>query len=102
MIFRDAARIRQKAQQAKDPLAYERTILANERTFLAYVRTSLTFLGAGLGFLEFSRSGLSSLVGWIFIPIGIITLWFGFRSFCHSQQRIEDNALESKPSQERS
>ncbi len=64
MIFRDATRIRQKAQQAKDPLAYERTILANERTFLAYVRTSLTFLGAGLGFLEFLSLRIKQF-GWL-------------------------------------
>jgi len=96
MLFRNAALTRQKAKEARDPLAYERTVLANERTLLAYVRTALAFLGAGVGLLEFSRSGLMTVAGWIFLLLGGLILAAGFKSYHESQARIDDNASEQR------
>jgi len=90
MLFRNAALTRQKAKTALDPLAYERTVLADERTLLAYVRTALAFFGAGVGLLEFSRSGLMTVVGWIFLPLGVFILAMGFHSYRESQARMDD------------
>lgn len=91
MLFRNAAQTRQKAKAARDPLAYERTVLANERTLLAYIRTALAFFGAGVGLLEFARSGLMTVLGWFFLPLGGLILGLGFKSYRESQARIDDN-----------
>jgi len=60
-----------------DILASFRTILANERTVLSYVRTALTLFVAGVTFVHFFDSTLIHVVGWIFIPLGLITVIIG-------------------------
>ncbi len=62
----------------RDVLAADRTILANERTFLAYIRTALTFFVAGVTFIKFFDHILIEIVGYIFIPLGLIILIIGF------------------------
>jgi putative membrane protein len=61
----------------RDYLADHRTILANERTFLAYLRTALTLFVAGVSFIRFFDSLPVEVVGWIFLPFGLITLLLG-------------------------
>jgi putative membrane protein len=60
-----------------DILASFRTILANERTVLSYVRTALTLFVVGVTFVHFFENNIIVIVGWIFIPLGIITVVIG-------------------------
>lgn len=74
----------------RDDLAENRTDLANERTFLAYLRTALTFFVAGASFIKFFDSLFLKLVGWIFIPIGIVTAFMGFLRFKRYENEINE------------
>jgi len=65
----------------RDLLAADRTILANERTFLAYIRTALTLFVAGVSFIKFFDSIVIELVGWIFVPSGVLTFMLGLRRY---------------------
>jgi putative membrane protein len=62
----------------RDHLAIDRTILANERTLLAYIRTALAVFVTGVSFIQFFESILMVILGWVFVPIGVITLVIGF------------------------
>ena len=72
----------------RDHLAGDRTVLANERTFLAYIRTALTFFVAGVSLIKFFNNNVIEIIGWIFIPVAIITLFIGIRSFKHNRAHI--------------
>ena len=61
----------------RDMLALDRTILANERTFLSYIRTALTFFGAGITFIQFFGHPIIIVVGWVFVPTGVVILVIG-------------------------
>lgn len=61
----------------RDCMAVERTILANERTFLSYIRAALGLFIGGASFIEFFDSQVMQIVGWIFIPLGIIAFVLG-------------------------
>ena len=61
----------------RDYLAFDRTILANQRTFLAYIRTALTLFLAGVTFIKFFEIFIIEIIGWIFVPIGVITFLVG-------------------------
>lgn len=61
----------------RDHLAIDRTVLANERTLLAYIRTALAVFVAGASFIQFFNSSIMKILGWTFIPVGIITLIIG-------------------------
>ena len=61
----------------RDHLAIDRTTLANERTMLAYIRTSITAFIGGASFIKFFDSLMLTIIGWIFIPLGIFTLFIG-------------------------
>ena len=63
--------------QLRDHLAADRTKLSNQNTFLAYIRTALTLFLAGVTFIQFFGSQLVVVVGWIFIPIGLVTFFVG-------------------------
>ncbi len=60
-----------------DILASFRTILANERTVLSYMRTALTFFVVGVTFVHFFDNVIIVIIGWIFIPLGIVTVVTG-------------------------
>jgi len=62
----------------REKFAADRTALANERTLLAYIRTALTFFIAGVTFVKFFGSFIIELLGWIFIPAGILFFIIGF------------------------
>lgn len=61
----------------RDYLAIDRTILANERTYLAYIRTALALFIAGVSFINFFDSFLIVIVGWMFIPLGVVIFFIG-------------------------
>ena len=86
--------IAERARNARDPLAYERTILANERTLLAYVRTALAIFGAGLAFLQFASTPIVSVLGWLLLPVGLVVLVLGIGSYLRSQKRTDENSRE--------
>jgi len=65
----------------RDCLAVERSILANERTLLAYIRTALGFFIGGVSFIEFFESIYMQVVGWIFIPAGLVVFGLAFLRF---------------------
>ncbi|MEA2063421.1 MAG: DUF202 domain-containing protein, partial [Gemmatimonadota bacterium] len=63
----------------RDHLAADRTLLANERTLLAYIRTALTLFIAGASFIKFFGSLILIVVGWVFIPLGVLAAFLGFK-----------------------
>lgn len=77
-----------------DDLAIQRTQLANERTWLAYLRTGLTFFVAGVSFVQFFSAGVIRLIGWVFVPVGLGTIWVGYQRYCRSSRLIRE--MESR------
>jgi putative membrane protein len=65
----------------RDVMAIERTILANERTFLAFWRTALTLFIAGITFIQFFAGTVMQVLGWIFIPTGVVVFLQGLRIY---------------------
>jgi putative membrane protein len=65
----------------RDVMAIERTIMANERTFLAFWRTALTMFIAGLTFLQFFAGTVMQIIGWIFIPTGVVVFLQGLKIY---------------------
>ena len=61
----------------RDELAIDRTVLANERTMLAYVRTALTLIIVGVTFIQFIESGALRVLGFVFVPSGVLVGAFG-------------------------
>ena len=73
----------------QEKLAEVRTKQANERTLLAYMRTSLTLVVAGLTFIRFFDNRIIELIGWIFIPFGIITLVLGIVRYNNIKKHLK-------------
>ncbi len=73
----------------RDHLAIERTMLANERNLLAYIRTALAFFVAGVTFIRFFNHFVIEIIGWIFIPIGILVLVFGAVKYKNVRTKIK-------------
>ncbi len=74
--------------QYRDSLAMKRTRLANDRTFLAYQRTALTLFIAGISFIRFFDNLIIEIIGWIFLPLGIVTIVLGIRRYIRIRNRI--------------
>ena len=74
----------------RDYLAADRTVLANERTFLAYIRTALTLFAAGVTLIHFFDSVLIIMIGWILMPVGVVTLVIGLVRYRKIQRRIRN------------
>ena len=74
----------------RDYLAADRTILANERTFLAYIRTGLTLFVAGVTFIHFFDPVLIIIMGWTFIPLGVIMLAVGAMRYRKMQSVLRE------------
>ncbi len=73
----------------RDHLAVHRTTLANERTFLAYIRTALALFVAGVSLIKFFGSPLTEILGWVLVPLGMLTLARGIASFRKTRREIE-------------
>ena len=82
----------------RDFLATDRTILANERTFLAYMRTMLALIVAGISFVKVFEDPIVHVVGWIFIPLGILTLVMGIIRYRTMYLAIPTEHLGDPPS----
>ncbi|MGQ9687888.1 MAG: DUF202 domain-containing protein [Desulfobaccales bacterium] len=65
----------------RDVMAIERTVMANERTFLSFWRTALTMFIAGLTFIQFFAGTVMQVIGWVFIPTGVVVFVQGFRTY---------------------
>jgi len=72
----------------RDYLAAHRTILANDRTWLGYIRTALTLFVAGVTFIKFFDNRILFVVGWVFVPIGILVLCVGLWKYHHIRKMI--------------
>lgn len=80
----------------KDYLAAHRTLLANDRTQLSYVRTSLTLFIAGVTFIRFFGSTIFTVIGWVFIPAGIIVFVIGIYKYHHVRYLIHSIKHDKK------
>jgi len=67
-----------------------RTKLANERTLLAYIRTALTLFVAGVTFIKFFDNLIVEIIGWVFVPFGIINLILGIVRYRKTKEHIRD------------
>lgn len=79
-----------------EQLAADRTRLANERTLLAYVRTALGLIASGTGFAEYLDSPSLRVVFILFIPVGVLVLLIGVRSFL-KRRKVLNNYTEEPP-----
>ena len=77
----------------KTRLAIDRTILANTRTFSAWVRTGLSSVLAGFAVVKFMGDNRDyqffvSLIGILFVTIGIGIYIFGYLNFRISCKKL--------------
>lgn len=73
----------------RDHLALDRTILANERTLLAYVRTAFTVFVVGLTFIKFFDDLFFIMVGFLFIPLGLLVFVIGIRKYRQMERSLD-------------
>jgi len=78
----------EKELNLNDQLAAIRSILASERTFLAYQRTALATLAAGLTLVQFFQNILFQIIGWLLVPIAILTVTIGFIRYRKTRRYI--------------
>lgn len=83
--------------EIRDSLAMERTKLANERTFLAYSRTAMALVIAGLSFIKFFEDPLYKALGGLFIPIGLVVGFIGYRKYSRKQEKIDSHTSAYTP-----
>jgi len=86
----------EKELPLNDQLAAARSILANERTFLSYQRTAITLFIAGLSFVKFFDAHWIIVVGWIFMPSAIITIFLGILRYIRMRDLIRNIEHESQ------
>ena len=72
----------------RDELAIARTLLANERTLLAYLRSSVAMVIAGVTIIHFAQANWFQIVGFVCIPIGIITALVGMTRYQRMHEAI--------------
>lgn len=77
MVVQNEVKLVRGKNLVTESLAAERTVLANERTFLSFLRTALTLFAAGVTFIRFFGNRPLEIIGWLFIPISIITIILG-------------------------
>ena len=65
----------------RDQLAIDRTLLANERTLLSYLRSGVALFIAGLSIIHFSHELWFTVMGFLCLPGGIATVFFGITRF---------------------
>ncbi len=91
----------QKELPLNDQLAAARSILANERTFLSYQRTAITLFIAGLSFVKFFDAYWIIVIGWIFMPSAIITIFLGIWRYFKMRDLIRNIEHDSYICQEK-
>jgi putative membrane protein len=65
----------------RDQLAIDRTLLANERTLLSYLRSGVALFIAGVSIIHFSHEVWFTVTGFVCLPFGLVTMWFGILRF---------------------
>ena len=65
----------------RDQLAIDRTLLANERTLLSYLRSGVALFIAGVSIIHFSHETWFTVTGFLCLPFGFFTLYFGVSRF---------------------
>ncbi|MFH1049757.1 MAG: DUF202 domain-containing protein [bacterium] len=85
----------EKKLPLNDQLAAARSILANERTFLSYQRTAITLFIAGLSFVKFFDAHWIIIIGWIFMPVSIVTIFLGIFRYVRMSSLIKNIEHES-------
>lgn len=73
----------------RDLLATDRTFLANERTLLAYIRTALSLIVAGSSFIKFSNDLLIEIIGYVFVPLGVVIGFIGLYRFIKTSKDLK-------------
>jgi len=84
------------APDINEQLNAARTILANERTVLSYIRTSLALFIAGITFIRFFDNRIIEIIGWVFIPLGLINLALGIIRYRGTRDHINELDLPFK------
>ena len=87
-LFNPYAKFSNRSLTLNDYLAIDRTILSNERTLLAYGRTALAMVIIGGSALKFFDPGILTVVGWLFIAGGAITMLIGWRRYRHTDRLL--------------
>lgn len=72
----------------RDQLAIDRTLLANERTLLSYLRSGVALFIAGVSIIHFSHELWFTTLGFVCLPLGVMTAWFGATRFKKMDQAI--------------
>jgi len=85
----DLVKLNFEEPQVRDFMAIERTIMANERTFLSFWRTALTLFIAGITFSQFFEQILFKVIGWFFIPTGVLVFFYGVRLYRRMNKIIQ-------------
>lgn len=83
-----------------DQLAAARSILANERTYLSYQRTAITLFVAGLSFVKFFDTTWIIFIGWIFMPVALVTIFLGTLRYIRMRDLIRNIEHDSYVCQE--
>ncbi|TAL68954.1 MAG: DUF202 domain-containing protein [Bacteroidetes bacterium] len=78
-----------------EQLASARSILANERTFLSYQRTAITLLIAGLTFIRFFEILWIIIIGWLFLPAAVLTMYLGTYRYVKMRDLIKHVEIKS-------
>lgn len=86
----DRSNLENQELTLRDHLAIGRTTLANERTLLAYIRTAMAAFIAGVSLIKFFDSIIIEIIGWIFVPSGIITIIVGLIRFQKQKESIPE------------
>jgi len=87
-LFNPYAKFSNRSLTLNDYLAIDRTILSNERTLLAYGRTALAMVIIGGSALKFFDPGILTVVGWLFLVGGVITILIGWRRYRHTDRLL--------------
>ena len=90
MSERSYPKVAKEKMILRDYLAADRTTLANERTFLAYIRTGLTLFVAGVTFIHFFDPAMIVILGWIFVPLGIVVFVIGAMRYKKMQSLLRE------------
>jgi putative membrane protein len=72
----------------RDQLAIDRTLLANERTLLSYLRSGVALFIAGISIIHFARQGWFADFGYICLPVGVATVYYGSIRFRRMDKAI--------------
>lgn len=87
-LFNPYAKFSNRSLTLNDYLAIDRTILSNERTLLAYGRTALAMVIIGGSALKFFDSAVLTVIGWLFLAGGVITMFIGWRRYRHTDRLL--------------